>query len=362
VAIVGQGRSGHNIHAASISLVPRMFQIAAVADPGKAQRNRAADSYGCAAYADYHRMLQRDDLDLVVNASPSHLHVPIALEALRAGHNVLVEKPAAKTVKQMNQMIRTANKAGKMLTAFQSGRINPVYQQMCKVARSGVLGRITQISITYGGFSRRWDWQTRTDMMGGSLLNTGPHPLDQALRFIDLPTDIVPEVFCHLDRTHMFGDAEGHVHLVMRHPGYPLACVQIFTDDAYHGPRYKLYGTQGGLQATGSQVEWRYYKPRENPRHRVIRRSIATPDGIPASCNENLKWYERKWTIPKSTPSHNHLVARYIYGNIHRHLTAGEPLLITCDHVRQLTAVIEASHRQNPHIWRKSTPRKASKR
>src|SRR5438067_12875988 len=82
VAIIGQGRSGRDIHGAHLSKDKERYRIVAVVDPLEDRRQRAEAEYGCATYADYRPLLQRGALDLVVNASPSRFHVPLTLEFL----------------------------------------------------------------------------------------------------------------------------------------------------------------------------------------------------------------------------------------------------------------------------------------
>lgn len=86
VGIIGQGRSGRDIHGAHL-ITDKRYQIVAVTDPMKDRRDRAEQEFGCDAYRDHGKLLGRDDLDVIVNASPSHLHVPITLEILKAGHH-----------------------------------------------------------------------------------------------------------------------------------------------------------------------------------------------------------------------------------------------------------------------------------
>ena len=351
VAILGQGRSGRDIHARHMADLPRMYEVVAVVDPLKDRRDRAVKQFGCEAYKDHRPILERDDLDFVVNATPSMLRVPLALDLYEAGHGVLLEKPIAKTVKDVDRMLAAAKKAGKMLAIYQQSRFAPYFEQVKKVIDSGVLGRVVQISIGFSGFARRWDQQTLTSWDGGNLLNTGPHPVDQALRFLDLPTDQVPEVSCYLDRAHFWGDAEGHVNLMLRAPDRPIIDIEISSCCAYPSSTYQVYGTQGGLKGTTSDVEWRFYKPDEAPRRRVTTRPIHNPDGSPAYCGETLKWHERKWKLPKSQGDLFQTMGVKFYRMLHKHITADGPLLITPDQVRQQIAVIEECHRQNPHIW-----------
>ena len=352
VAIIGQGRSGRSIHAGHIQALPRMYEIVACVDPWKVRRDHAAEDYGCDVYRDYKPLLKRDDIDFVVNGTPSHLRVPVALDLFRAGHNVLCEKPLAKTVKDVDRIIAAAKKAGARFAIYQQSRFAPYFLQVRKVIDSGVLGRIVQISINFNGFSRRWDWQTLTAWDGGNLLNTGPHPLDQALRLMDVPLDQVPEVFCHMDNTHFYGDAEGHVSLSMRYPDRPFINLEICSDCAYPAFTYQVYGTKGGMRATTQDAAWRYYNPRTAPKHRVTTRPIVQADGwSPAYCREDLKFTEKKWTLPKRQGNLFHTIGTRFYRMWYKHMTEGAPLEITPEQVRQQIAVIEEAHRQNPHIW-----------
>src|SRR5207245_2139585 len=107
------------------------------------------------------------------------------------GFNVLCEKPFASTAADVDRMIAAAERANRTVAIFQQSRFAPYFRKVREVIASGVLGDIVQINIAFNGFSRRYDWQTLTAEMGGNLLNTGPHPLDQALQLFG--TDIEPK-------------------------------------------------------------------------------------------------------------------------------------------------------------------------
>ncbi|HOQ30309.1 MAG TPA: Gfo/Idh/MocA family oxidoreductase, partial [Armatimonadota bacterium] len=140
VAILGQGRSGRDIHGAYLSKNPEHFRIVATVDLIEERRQRSAKEYGCDVYADYRELMKRTDIDLVVNALPSHLHVPVTLEFLKAGFNVLCEKPLAHTVADVNRLIAASQRSGKVLAVFQQSRYAPYFVQIQKVIASGVLG------------------------------------------------------------------------------------------------------------------------------------------------------------------------------------------------------------------------------
>lgn len=351
VAIIGQGRSGRNIHAQNLSALSDMFEVVAAVDPNKLRRDRAAEEYGCDAYEDHKPVCQRDDIDFVVNSTPSHLRVPVALDLFEAKHNVVCEKPLAKTVKDVDRMMVAARKAGKMLAIYQQSRFAPYFENIQEVLKSGVLGRIVQISIQFNNFSRRWDWQTLTECHGGNLMNTGPHPLDQALRLMDVPLDETPEIFCHMDRAHFWGDAEGHVNLSMRYPDRPFVHMEISSCCAYPPFLYQIYGTQGGYKCTTSTAEWRYYDPETAPKHEATKLPIENEEKYPAYCREKLEFASDSWKVPESKSDLFHSAGTQFYRMIYDHLVEGKPLVITPQQVRQQIAVVEECHRQNPHIW-----------
>ncbi|MBN2311720.1 MAG: Gfo/Idh/MocA family oxidoreductase [Candidatus Hydrogenedentes bacterium] len=355
VAIIGQGRSGRGIHGRYLVTDPARFQIVAAVDPIKNRRDWAANAYGCDTYSKHAPLLKRDDLDLVINASPSHQHVPISLEFLNAGFNVLCEKPLASKAKDVDNLIAASKKSKKVLAIFQQSRFAPYFEQIRKVIDSGILGDIVQISIAFNGFSRRYDWQTLTEYMGGNLLNTGPHPMDQALQLFG--TDTMPKVICVMRCANTYGDAEDHVNIILtekgRKPtGRPIIHLEISSCCAYPSFTYNVYGTRGGLKGSTSEMEWRYYDPKEAPKLRLIRKPLDGPNKEPVYCSDAIKWRKKTWRVPKAKRDLFTYMSGSFYRMLHKTLTTGAPLLITPQQVRQQIAVIEECHRQNPHIYR----------
>jgi predicted dehydrogenase len=347
-AILGQGRSGRDIHGAYLSRDPRRYRILAVADPLPERRTRAAAEYGCETYPDHIPLLARKDIDLVINAAPSKFHVPITLQFLEAGFNVLCEKPLASTAADVDRLIAAAETAGKTLAIFQQSRFAPYFQKVREVIASGVLGDIVQVSIAFNGFSRRYDWQTLTAEMGGNLLNTGPHPLDQALQLFG--TDRMPQVTCFMRRAISYGDAEDHVLLLLSGAGRPLIHLEISSCCRYPGFTYNVYGTRGGLKGSATRVEWEYYDPAAAPELRLITAPLSKPDGTPAYCSDSLEWRHGEWDAPEGSDLFGSMSGAF-YAMLYRTLTEGAPLEITPQQVRQQIAVIEECQRQNPHIY-----------
>ncbi|OHD67985.1 MAG: oxidoreductase [Spirochaetes bacterium RBG_13_68_11] len=350
VGIIGQGRSGRDIHAHALAtVVPGLYEIVAVADLQQERCDRAVKELGCKAYTDYRKLFAHEDIDLIVNASPSHLHVPITLEALEAGFNVLCEKPVARRAKEVDGIVAKARKKGRLLAAFQQSRFAPYFLKVRELIDSGVLGRVVMIKISFSGFARRWDWQTLQDHNGGNLLNTGPHPVDQALQLIG--TDAMPRVSCLMDRAVTFGDAEDHVKVILSRPGRPTVDIEISSCNPYNLFTYQVLGTQGGLTGTMDRLEWKWFDPAQAPQQHLT----AEPLPGPSYCTETLPWQTGSWEAPKSGLSLFDTMAKPFYENLHAALTEGAPLAVPMEHVRLQIAVIEECHRQAP-LPRRSPP------
>ena len=344
VAIIGQGRSGRDIHGHFFrSELNTKFRVVAVVDALADRRARAAEEYGCDVYADYHELFGRTDIDLVINSTFSHLHAPISIDLLNHGFNVVCEKPFAKTYEEGCRVIAAAAKNGKMVNAFQQSRVAPYYRKIREVLASGILGELMQISISFSGFSRRWDWQTSQAFAAGGVRNTGPHPLDQAMDLLDFPEN--PTVFSRLGRANTFGDADDYAKILISVPGKPLVDVEISSCNCYAPYTYVFCGKNGCLRATLAKVEVRYFDPATAPEQHQILTPLMDEKGLPIYCGEKLDWKEESWDI--TGDPFNEAVQSY-YDMIYDHLTEGKPMAITPQQVLCQLKVIDLIHAQNP--------------
>ncbi len=353
VAIAGQGRSGFGIHTACLRELPERYQVVAVADQLEERREEAKREFGARVYDDWTGLLKDGQFDLFVNALPSTLHVPATVAALKAGKHVLCEKPMAGSVADFDLMVKTAADCSRVLAPFQNNRHQPFFEKIQEIVQSGVLGKLVYIRSSWSSFSRRWDWQTLKKNMGGSLMNTGPHALDQALVLFGETRK--PGVFCRMACHNAFGaDAEDHCTVTLFDPDRqaPQIDVVISAYLAYpQGERYNICGTYGGLSGHESQLKWRYFDPAQAPKQEMWNWSVNRQ--YPS---ETLPWVEQTWSLDssaagsrtsgytlKSLPTGPHR----IYGNLHDVLVKGEPLVIPLAQIRRQIEVLEECHRQN---------------
>jgi len=345
VAIIGQGRSGYSIHSVHFLRDTDRFNVKYVVDAMPDRRKRAEKEFGCETFESYEALFEKKDIDFVVNSSYSQMHYPITLELLKRGFNVVTEKPLAETPEQADELIEAAKASGAMLAPFQQSRLAAYFKKVQEVIASGVLGRIIAVNISFSGFARRWDWQTIQDNVAGSLYNTGPHPVDQALTL--LGGSEMPEVFCWMDRATTFGDAEDYVKLIMTMPGRPLVEVDISSSNAYPSGTYNIQGEFGGMWGTLTERKWKYFDPAIAPEQHLIRTSLSDEKGNPCYCSETLPWKEESW---KAAEGENPFVKAVedFYTTVYERLNEGKPLYIKPEEVRRQIAVIKRCHELNP--------------
>jgi predicted dehydrogenase len=345
VGIGGYGRSGRNIHSAWLKQAPGKYKIVAVADELPERRKDAVDDFGCRVYKDHSELLKNEkELDLYINALPSFLHASGTIEALKAGNNVVCEKPTAANVRDFDRVVAAAEKAGKLYAPFQNSRFYPFFKKIREVLDSGVLGDILHIRSVWGGFGRRWDWQTLQEFGGGNLLNTGPHPMDHA---IILFGDKQPKVFCRMKSIQPFGgDAEDFCSVTLYGDASdPVIEVLLSSYLAYPlGDMYNISGTLGGLAGGPDGLRWKYFDPEKAPKQKLWPKWSDNR----GYCSEKLPWVTRSWKRPKTKLNDFNLNCKSFYNNIYDVLVNGGELVVKPEEVRRQVKAIEECHKQNP--------------
>jgi predicted dehydrogenase len=358
VGIAGQGRSGYNIHGKCLSMHETdKFKITAVADQMPERRRDAENEFGARAYDDYAKLIRAGGFDLFVNALPSPLHVPATIQALKTGYHVLCEKPMAKSVAEFDKMVAAAKQCKRHLFAFQNNRPQPFFRKILEVVDSGVLGEIIHVRSNWSHFSRRWDWQTFQVNMGGTLYNTGPHAIDQALMMF--PFSVKPKVFCRMEcKNKLGGDAEDFCALTIYGKGAPTIEIIISQYLAYPmEARYNICGTLGGLSGNEGELRWKYYDPKKAPKQKLWGLWSVDRRYPP----ETLPWVEKTWKIDAETAKSavGYTLRSFssgpqaIYNNMYNVIHGKEKPFITLPQVRRQIAIMEEAHRQN-HLPRKA--------
>jgi predicted dehydrogenase len=170
IAVIGTGGWGKN----HVRVLSELGALVAVCDLDRERAESNAKKYGIKAYGDIDEMVRSESLDGVTIATPASTHFRVASKTLEAGINSFVEKPMTSTVKEGEELIKIAEKAGKILTVGFIERFNPAISELKKITREGTLGR--PILFEYHRENRRSD--TITDV--GVVKDASVHDIDTA--------------------------------------------------------------------------------------------------------------------------------------------------------------------------------------
>jgi predicted dehydrogenase len=193
-AIIGVGALVFNMHRPALDLPTT--EVAAVCDIREEAAARA-DALGVPFYTDYHTMLAEVQPEVTVVMTPHYLHPQMAIDALRAGSHVLVEKPMATQVQDADRMVQAARETGRLLAVNFQQRLRPEVRAARRLIAEGRLGTIQRVQLvvpwprSYRYYSLAAWRATWWGEGGGVLLNQAPHDLDLVCHLAGMPRRVV---------------------------------------------------------------------------------------------------------------------------------------------------------------------------
>ncbi len=144
-----------------------------------------ARQFGIAGSCDsVEELLSRDDIDLVVIATPDNTHHQLTIQTARAGKAILLQKPMARTSAEAEEIVAAAVQAGVPLIVSFMHRYFDEVVELRKLLRGGMLGDVSMIRQRNATPGADWaDWFYRADASGGVVMQIGIHGID-LIRFL----------------------------------------------------------------------------------------------------------------------------------------------------------------------------------
>ena len=188
--------------------------VVAICDVDRQIAEKAREDFGGKAelYEDYHRLLERDDIDVVTIGTPDHWHTAMAIDACRAGKDIYCEKPLTLTIDEGKQLVKVVKETGAVFQVGTWQRSDHRFRLACEIVQSGRIGKLKKVTVVLGknktggpfpvtsppaGFN--WDlWQGQTpdvpyikershytfrwwhEYSGGQMTDWGAHHMDIA--------------------------------------------------------------------------------------------------------------------------------------------------------------------------------------
>ncbi|MCL6443651.1 MAG: Gfo/Idh/MocA family oxidoreductase [Alicyclobacillus sp.] len=206
VAIIGCGTIANSAHIRSYLANPDA-EIKYFCDIVRERAEKCVADYGCGeAITDYHVILNDREIEAVSVCTPNHVHASISIDCLRAGKNVLCEKPAARTYAEALKMQEVQHETGKVLNIGVVNRFNTGVNMIKKMIDNGELGDIYHVYVSFraqrsipglGG-----PFTTKSVAGGGVLIDWGVHFLDIVMYCTGdpKPTTVTGQAYCKLGR------------------------------------------------------------------------------------------------------------------------------------------------------------------
>ncbi len=266
--IAGAGVIGAQ-HAKVIDELADRIELVAVVDPqldrAVALAGRHPSSAGAATFSHLGAALGALEVDVVVVCTPTGQHGELAIEALRAGTHVIIEKPAETTVEKTDLIIAAQQESGKLVTVISQHRFDRSTEIAVAAIAAGELGRLTTgiASVDWWrgqSYYDSGDWRGTWELDGGgALMNQGVHTVDLLVATMGRPV----EVFAYVGTlAHERIETEDAAVGVVRFESGALGVLHA-TTAAYPGlsARLQVHGDQGSVVIDNDQLTFIHRTP-----------------------------------------------------------------------------------------------------
>lgn len=229
----------------------------AVADLNSDLVASSSTAYGTSGFGDYHQLLADPDVDVVSVCLPHSLHARVAIEAIRAGKHVLVEKPLAISVAECDQILAAAASESVVVGLQHNQIFYPAHVRAKELIDSGTIGRPLQLRLRLAIGGKYRGWRTDPAVAGGGILfDAGVHRFYLARHLFGE----ILEASAVMDKPQTVGEDQAVVSL--RFVNGALGVI----DASYHGPAkmfddaVEIVGTEGALYISGIEAEFEGYR------------------------------------------------------------------------------------------------------
>jgi predicted dehydrogenase len=170
------------------------IELVGVCDLVKDRAQKAKAKFGARKlYTDFAKMLKDDEYDIIDVCTQNRGHAPITVAALKAGANVLVEKPMAMNARECEAMIQAAKANRRKLMVAQHLRFEAKSEKIKEVVECGALGEIYTArarALRRRGIPGWGNFHIRRESLGGPLIDIGVHVMDLCIWLMGCPKPV----------------------------------------------------------------------------------------------------------------------------------------------------------------------------
>jgi myo-inositol 2-dehydrogenase / D-chiro-inositol 1-dehydrogenase len=261
--LIGFGAWG-KLHAEAIRKAPGA-ELAAIACASEASAQAAREAYPRARVdRDWRALVADPSLEAVDIVVPNHLHAEMAIAALDAGKDVLLEKPMASTIAECEQILAAVRRTGRVLSVGHEFRISTQWGFIKRLIEAGEIGDLLYANVSLFRFPYRQGsggWRYGRDTVGSWILEEPVHFFDMLMWWFAQVGDPAS--------VQAFGNSKGrgagmhdNFSAVMRWPGGPYALVTQTLAGFEHHHVVEVVGREGSVRTWWSGTMDRTLTPR----------------------------------------------------------------------------------------------------
>jgi predicted dehydrogenase len=190
----------------------------------------------------------KDDIDAVDLTTPPLSHHKLAIECMEAGKHVIVEKPLAMNVDEVDEMHRVADKEGVTICSLHQNIYNPAVMKTVKMYKDGEIGDL--ISVHTATYVRPSNYMVNDGnhwchkLPGGIFFETIPHPVYILQEFLENAKPVHVQTRKMTDKPHLKAEEA----LVMLEGDNGMGLMTASHNSPYHGDTVELFGSKMGLK------------------------------------------------------------------------------------------------------------------
>lgn len=224
--------------------ISKTLTLAGIYDIDPARQQWASER-GMNTFESFEAVLADEKVDIVLIATPNHLHRQLAIASMRAGKHVLCEKPVTPTSAELEDILKVSKKTGKVFYPRQNRRWDEDFLIIKKIYDEKLVGQTFNVeSRVLGSRGIPGDWRGIKEYGGGMMLDWGVHLLDRLLIMIP---EKVKKVFCSL--THVTNDeVDDGFKMHMTFESGVTAVIEVGTCHFLPLPLWFIAGTHGSAQ------------------------------------------------------------------------------------------------------------------
>ena len=240
LAVIGYGGMG-SWHCQNVSEKIPEVQVKGAWDIRPEALDKAKEN-GLYAYSSLEELLHDTEVDLVTIAVPNNFHKELAIQCLRAGKNVVCEKPVTMNAAELEEIIAVSKETGRLFSVHQNRRWDKDYRIVREILESGRIGEPYFIeSRVQGSRGAMYGWRGYKVNGGGMVLDWGVHLLDQMMDMIHSP---VVSVDAHLQSVFS-EEVDDNIKLFLRFENGVSALLEMSTNCFVNLPRWHISCTNG---------------------------------------------------------------------------------------------------------------------